>query len=116
LFLATGCSTTITNLTPRQAPRNAKNLYPFEVSLDTTQQSVKDDTVKAYVLVGSDSFPMQRTPLLSNRWETLVPAPAGSNFIYYRYKFDYLYRGIPSPKPGSLLSPPYKLELLDTPQ
>lgn len=82
--------------------------------MDTTQQTVKDDTIKAYVLVGPESYPMERTPLLTNRWETLVPVPAGSNFIYYRYKFDYLYRSIPNPKPGSLLSPPYKLEILDT--
>jgi hypothetical protein len=111
LFFA-GCSTTVTNLTPPQAPRNARNLYPFEVALDTNQRSIKDNTIKAFVVIGGDIYPMEPTPLLTNRWETLVPIPEDQNFVYYKYKFDYLYKSIPRPKQDSKLSPPYKLEIV----
>jgi hypothetical protein len=111
ILLMAGCSTTVTNLTPRQQPRNPKNLYPFEVALDTTQRAIKDETIKAFVVIGPDIYPMERTPMLTNRWETLVPIPSTQNFIYYKYKFDYLYNSIPRPQANSKLSPPYKLEI-----
>ncbi len=109
----TGCSTTITNLTPSHAPRNANNLYPFEVALATDQTSIRGDTLKAYVLVGQDIFPMQPVQLLKNRWEALVPVPASTNYLYYRYKFDYTYDSIPKPANSSRLSTTYQLEIVD---
>jgi hypothetical protein len=112
LFLLTGCSTTITNLTPSQLPRSQNNLYPFEVALDTTQRSIVDDTVKASVLVGLETYPMQATPMLKNRWDTLVPIPAGTNFLHYRYKFDYQYNAVPQRRASSILSPMYTLEII----
>jgi hypothetical protein len=113
LFLLTGCSTTITNLTPRQLPRSGNNLYPFEVALDTNQRSIVDDTVKASVLVGLETYPMQHTPMLKNRWDTLVPVPAGTNFVHYRYKFEYQYNAVPMRRASSLLSPMYTLEITE---
>lgn len=112
-LFATGCSTTITNLTPSQLPRNANNLYPFEVSFDTTQKTVREDTIKPYVLIGTQLYPMQPTPMLKDRWEAQVPVPASTNYVYYRYKFDYQYDRIPSPGESSRLSPTYQLEIVD---
>ncbi len=112
LFLS-GCSTTVTNLTPRQMPRSEKGLYPFEVTLDTTQRAVVDDTVKAYVLIGLDKYPMQATPLLKNRWETFIPVGGGTNSVHYRYKFDYEYLAVPNRRVGSILSPEYTLDILN---
>lgn len=111
-LVLTGCRTTVTNLTPRQLPGNDKGLYPVEVALDTTQRTVVDDTVKAYVIVGLDSYPMQKTPLLKNRWETLIPVGRGTNFLHYKYKFDYETLAVPQRRPGSLLSPTYMLEII----
>ena len=108
-----GCSTTITNLTPGTLPRNANNIYPFEVSFDTTQQSIREESVQPSVLVGAASYPMKPTPMLKGRWEAYVPVPAKTNFVYYRYKFDYLYDRIPEPGRGSRLSPTYQLEIVD---
>jgi hypothetical protein len=111
-LMLTGCSTTITNLAPRQAQRNDKHIYPFEVIFDSNQNSIKMDTVKAFVLIGLDEYPMQKTPLLENRWEALAPVPPGENFVYYRYKFVYDTKAIPKPKPGSKRSPQYQLEIV----
>lgn len=108
-----GCGTTITNLTPHDTVRNATGLYPFEVAWDSSQATIKDDTIKAYVIIGLRSFPMQPTPLVRNRWETVIPIPANQDFVPYRYKFDYLYKSIPVPKPSSKLSPPYELHIMD---
>lgn len=112
-LLLAGCATTATNLTPRQLPRNASGLYPFETAFDSNQHSIRKDTVQGHVIVGSESYPMQQTPMLKNRWETLVPIPPDRTFVTYRYKFDYEYNRIPSPGKSSKLSPPYRLEIID---
>jgi hypothetical protein len=113
-WLLVGCSTTVTNLTPSQMPRNATGLYPFEASWDNTRQSIRNESIKAYVLIGTESFPMQRTPLLTNRWETVVPIPAEKEYINYQYKFDYTYRCFsPQARSNSKLSTPYQLHLLN---
>jgi hypothetical protein len=109
----TGCGTTISNLTPSRLPRNVNNLYPFEVAFDTSQQSIQKESVKPYVLIGTESYPMQAAPMLKGRWEAQVPVPATTNYVYYRYKFDYLYDRIPSPGESSRLSPTYQLEIVD---
>jgi hypothetical protein len=112
-LLAAGCTTTITNLTPSQQVRTPTGLYPFAVAWDTTQQSIRQETIQVCVQVGLEAYPMERTPLVKNRWEILVPIPADRNLINYRYKFDYEYLSIPQRKANSRLSSPYQLKILE---
>lgn len=113
-LLLAGCtSTTITNLTPSRLPRNANGLYPFQAAWKSNQQSVRPESIKPYVMIGLDSYPMQPTPLVKNRWETLVPIPADKTVVNYRFKFDYDYNSIPVPRPNSKLSTPYQLQVLE---
>lgn len=111
-LLLTGCATTtITNLTPSKVERNSSGLYQFEVALETRQQSLRQESLQPYVLIGLESYPMQPTPVLKNRWETLVPIPADESVVHYRYKFDYEYNSIPQRRKSSLLSAPYRLQI-----
>ena len=112
-LLFAGCATTITNLTPSTERRNPSGLYPFEVTLDTGQQSIRKDTLTPFVLIGSQAYAMQPTLGLKNRWETLVPIPADKEYVNYQFKFNYLYNAIPRPRPGSKLSPPYRLQIVE---
>ena len=113
-LLFVGCGTTaITNLTPSRLPRKDNGQYAFSVEWNSRQQSLVRDSIKAYVVVGLDQFPMQRTPMLTNRWETLVPVPTDKNIVTYRYKFDYEFRGFPNRQLDSKLSKYYQLFLLD---
>lgn len=114
-LLLAGCATTITNLTPSQQPRNALGLYPVEAAWESRQQSIRPDSFKPSVMVGLESYPMRKTPLMKNRWETLVPVPPNKNAINYRFKFDFEYNAIPQPRPNSKLSREYRLEILDRP-
>jgi hypothetical protein len=111
--LLTGCSTTITNLTPGTQQRKPNGLYPFEVALDTSKQSIQQETLKPYVLISGQVYPMQPTLSLKNRWETLVPIPANREYVSYQFKFDYQYRSIPTAQPGSKLSQAFQLHILD---
>lgn len=114
-LLAAGCtSTTITNLTPKQEPRNANGFYQVEAQMNSHQQSIRWETIEPKVIVGKDVYPMRLTPLLTNRWETLVPVPAGNSAIKYHFKFDYKFNdfGVP-PQPDSKLSPDFELHILD---
>ncbi len=112
--LLIGCTTTpITNLTPSRLPRKDNGQYPFAVEWNSYQQSLIKDSIKAYVIVGLDQYPMQRTPMLTNRWETLVPVPADREVVTYRYKFDYEYRGFPTHELNSKLSKYYQLFILN---
>jgi len=113
-FLLIGCATsTITNLTPSRLPRKDNGQYALAVEWDSRQQSLIRDSIKASVVVGLDQYPMQRTLMLTNRWETLVPVPADNNVVTYRYRFDYEYRGCPTHQLDSKLSKYYQLFILD---
>jgi len=99
--------------TPRIAHRNADGLYRVEVRWDSTQRSIRPDSFKPQVVVGPEFYPLQLTPLTQNRWEGLVPAPAGQRFVTYHFKFNYLYNSIPMPRADSRLSQTYQLEIAD---
>ena len=111
--LLTGCTGTFTNLSASRQPRNANQLYPVGVAFHSRQQTLRWDSIKPYVLVGKEAYPMQKTPLAENRWEGLIPAPAQGKVIEYRYKFDFDYNAFGPARADSSVSPVYKLQLLD---
>ena len=109
LFWA-GCATTeITNLTPSTYPRNPNGQYMIEMELDTKQQTMLPETIKPQVVIGFDSYPMQRTKKTQNRWEALVPVPANKESIQYHFKANYEYQGFGRAHPDSISSRPYLL-------
>jgi hypothetical protein len=111
--LLAGCSSTFTNLTAQHQVRNPNNLYPVEVALNTRQQSLRWDTIRAFVVVEEQPYEMRQTLLMKNRWEGLVPVPPGSNSVYYHYKFDFQSDGLGKPKADSDASPEYRLLILE---
>jgi hypothetical protein len=113
-LLLTGCAATFTRLTPLEQPRNPNNLYPVEVSFHSSQQSLRWDSLKPYVLVNGELYPLRPVQMVQNRWEGFVPVPAGTNAAGFRFKFDYLYNNFDSPpKPNSAWSPEYQLRIID---
>ena len=115
VLLLVGCATaTFTRLTPGTQPRNATNLYPVETALDSRQQSMRWDSIQAYVLVNGQSLPMRQVPMVKTRWEGLVPVPPGTSTVNYRFKFDYLYNNFgTAPKPNSVSSKVYTLKVVE---
>ena len=111
-LLFAGCSS-ITNLTPQQQTRNATGLYPVEVALASRQQTMRWETIQPYVIVGVDFYPMRPTSLMKNRWETLLPVPATTNAVNYKFKLDFQYNSMGHPGQDSKLSPEYRLMILD---
>jgi len=113
-LLLAGCiSSTISNLSPKQTRRTADGLYPLEVRWDSNERALDQGSLTPYVVVDARFFAMQRTPLTTNRWETLVPVPAGQRFLNYHFKFDYRRHGFGKQLPDSRLSPNYQLEIAD---
>ena len=115
VLVLAGCATpTFTRLTPGQQPRNPDNLYPVEAAFDSEQQSLRWDSIQAYVLVNGQALPMRPVPLVKDRWEGLIPLPAGESSVNYRFKFDFLYNSFGSaPKPNSISSKIYTLKVVD---
>lgn len=111
--LLTGCNATFTNLTPKQQVRNEDGLYPVEVAMKTRQGTLRWDSIDANIIIGTNSFPMRSTLLMSNRWEGLVPVPATTNIVYYRYRLNFLYNDFGGPKQDNLWSEQYRLLILD---
>ena len=113
LFLA-GCATTFTRLTPLEQPRNSNNLYPVEVVFNSSQQSLRWESIQPYVLVNGVLNPMRAVPMMQNRWDGFVRVPPETNSVSYRFKFDYLSNAFGAPpKPNSVFSPEYKLTIVD---
>jgi hypothetical protein len=112
-LLFAGCSTTFSNLSPREQARNENNLYPVEVRFDTRQRTIRWDSIQPTVLVDSQSYPMTPVPLVHNRWECLLPVPADKNSVLYCYKFDFLVNEFGGPQPNTAISPGYVLHISD---
>jgi hypothetical protein len=113
-LLLTGCASQFTRLTPLQQPRNPNNLYPVEVQFNSKEQAMRWDTIKPYVEVNGQLYPLRPEPLVQHRWEGYVPVPAGANEVEFRFKFDYTYNAFKA-QPGqtSALSPTYKLKITE---
>jgi hypothetical protein len=111
-LLFAGCTATFTNLTPLQQARNANNVYPVEVALTSRQQSLRWSSIRPQIVVGTQYYQMSPTPLMTNRWEGLVPVPANASQVHYQYKFDFEYNTMGKPKPDSALSPEYVLRVV----
>jgi uncharacterized protein YceK len=111
-LLLSGCASQFTNLTPKQQVQNPNNLYPVEVALNSRQQVLRWDSIKPQILVNGEFYPMRPTPLMTNRWEGLIPVPAGSDSVRYQYKFDYLVNAFGGPIPDSAVSREYLLKIL----
>jgi len=107
-----GCSS-ITNLTPSKLPRNTTGLYQVEAAWSSRQRTIRDESMKPLVMVGSETYEMRRVPLVENRWETMIPVPSDKDAIRYQFKFDYMVNAIPRALPDSKLSPEYKLQIVD---
>jgi len=116
ILLVAGCTTsgTFTRLTPNQQPRNPDNAYAVEAAFDSEQQSLRWDSIHAYVIVNGQALPLRQVPLVKNRWEGLIPLPPGASSVNYRFKFDYLYNVFGgAPKPNSLQSKTYTLKVVE---
>ena len=114
-MLMAGCATTtITNLTPQEEFRNANGLYPVDAALASQQQTLRWNSVRPQVVVESEFYPMRPTPLMTNRWETLIPVSPDKSVIYYRFKFEFDYNDFGSPgRTDSKMSQVYRLHILD---
>jgi hypothetical protein len=109
----TGCTGTLTNLSPQYQIRKPDGLYPVAVAFDTRQATVRWTSIKPFVVVGDKLYPMRPMPLMTNRWETLIPVPADANGVQYRYKLEWQYNAIPTPQNDSQLSKLQTLRIVD---
>ena len=113
VFVAGCASSRITNLTTTRQPRNASGVYPIEFVWDSNQQSLIPGSIKPYVVVEFDFYPMRPSLGISNRWETVIPVSADKNFVIYHFKVEYQYRTFGKPEKSSKLSPSYRLDIVD---
>ena len=112
-LLLAGCGGTITNLTSKQEFRTTNGLYAVEAAFESRQQTLRWQDIHPTVVVDNEAFPMHRTELMTNRWETSLQVPDNRRFIYYRFKFDYDSTGFGSNKSGREMSPIYRLEIVE---
>ena len=113
LLLLAGCATQLTNLTPQQQVRDTNNVYRVEVAFNSTQQTVRWQSIQPKIVVGKETYVMRPTPYMTNRWEGLIPVPPGKNIVTYRYKFDFRYNRMGAAGNDSALSREYKLRILE---
>ena len=109
-----GCArATLTNLTVNSQSRDANGLYRVEIIWENNANGVRPETVQPVVLVGTNVFPMARTALVSNRWETLLPVAADAPGVTYRIRVDWKFNAIPVPEANSKMSKSFQLQIKD---
>jgi hypothetical protein len=109
----TGCNATFSNLTPRQQLRTTNNLYIVEVQFNSRQQTLRWDSIEPLIMVGKDFLPMRPTPLMSNRWEGVIPVSPEQKTTQYRYKFNYKFNQFGPSGASSAISPTYTLRIIE---
>ena len=113
-LLLGGCArATLTNLTVNSLPRAANGLYRVEIIWENNANGVRHETVQPVVLVGTNAFPMQRTALVTNRWETLLPVAADVPGVDYRIRVDWKFNAIPVPEANSKMFGAFRLNIKD---
>ena len=112
-LLLAGCASQLTNLTPTKQTRNATNLYTVEAAFDTRQATVRWQSIHPQIIVGDRPYDMRPTPHMANRWEGLVPVPAGESEVRYHYKFEFQYNRMGKPGVDTALSQEYTLHILE---
>ena len=110
-LLLVGCATQLTNLTPTQQLRNTNNLYRVEVAFNSRQQTIRWNTIKPQIVVGTEFYDMHPTPLMTNRWEGLIPVPPGTSTVHYHYKLNFQYNRMGPPGTDTAISPEYTLHI-----
>jgi hypothetical protein len=114
LLLLAGCThTTLTNLTLGTVPRNASGFYPVEIIWENNENTLRPDSIQPVVIVGTNLYRMKRTPLVTNRWQTLVPIGAKAGVLRYRVKVNWMYNAVPVPAANSQLSQEFMLRIKD---
>lgn len=112
--LVSGCvSDRITNLTPPELPRDPHGLYRVEAEFTSRQQSLRWDSARAVAVVGQDTYPLRRTPQLTNRWEGAIPVSADQDHVHYRFRWDFDRQGFGRTHPNTARSPQYRLQIAD---
>ena len=110
-LLLAGCASQLTNLTPPQQTHNPDNQYRLEVAFNSRQETIRWQSIKPKIVVGSESYDMRPTPLMTNRWEGYIPVPPGTTAIRYHYKFDFDYNRMGKPGSDTAVSPEYSLRI-----
>ena len=77
------------------------------------QQTLRWDSIKPQIQVGTEYYPMRPIQLMTNRWEGFLPVPASTSVVHYRYKFDFNYNAMGGPGSDSALSPEYTLRIVE---
>ena len=114
LSLLLGCvRSTITNLTPERLPRDITGYYLVDMKWEINQTELRRETIKPVVLVGTNTYPMNLTQLLTNRWEAKVPISNQSKELRYRIKVNWEFIAIPVPQANSQLSREFLLRIDD---
>jgi len=111
LLLLPGCAAKFTNLTPQSLPRSATGLYPFEVAMTSQEQALTWSSIQPVVRIGEEAYPMQPTPLITNRWEVLIALPPETEVVHYRYQFNFRKLGMGQEVADSASSGRYFLEI-----
>ena len=53
------------------------NLYPVEVAFNSSQQSLRWDSIQPYVLVNGEPYPMRQVPMVKTAGKASCPCRRG---------------------------------------
>jgi Prokaryotic membrane lipoprotein lipid attachment site len=108
-----GCSSSIINLTPSRLARNSDGTYHVEAAWRTSEQTIRPESIKPWVVVGFEKYEMSPELVVRDRWETFVPVPADQKLMHYQFRFDFSRNAISAPVEDCKMSPEFTLEIVD---
>ena len=83
--LFTGCSPTLSNLTPERIPQNASGIYTLSMAPRSVSGKVDKDSYRAYVVIDGTEREMEPSPLGQGIFDYDFEMPEKQNFAEYYY-------------------------------
>lgn len=112
-LVLSGCTTPITNLTQRQVPVNASNIYEFSFRARLDTPGILEHTVDAHLVINGEEVRMKRNPANPRLFEVEYRMPPGQAEARYYYVVRYQFQRDGFSRQAEVFSDFFILQLVD---
>ncbi len=88
-LLLAGCDLRITNLTPETVNENPSGHYDISVLIEPSGSKVVEDSIRAYIVIDGQIFPMSPSPTTPNVFKYEYRLPPNRREARYYFQVDY---------------------------
>ena len=113
LLMASACQTIMTNMAPAKIPENPSNIYTFSFNTQFKRNTVKKESIEAFIVINGSRYTMRASDLGSEIFEYDYKMPPGVTEVAYYYMLEYDYLDSGEPNHAQEFSEVFKAQLVN---